>query len=116
MYADNKVIASSHHVRTAPSGSYRGKRLTPFFKGPVLAYMKKVDDATDNPGAGPGDGWFKISEVGYENRKWAPTLSLIETPPGLTEVCLSSEVWGVDKLVRPSDAPTTCSTFVSLFF
>jgi cellulase len=27
--------------------------------------MKKVSDATKNPSAGPGDGWFKISEDGY---------------------------------------------------
>ncbi len=32
--------------------------------GPVMAYMKKVADATQNPSAGPGDGWFKIAEAG----------------------------------------------------
>lgn len=55
---DNKVIASSH-------------------KGPLLAYMKKVSDATQNPSAGPGNGWFKISEVGL----------------------ISSTQWGVDALI-----------------
>ncbi|KAK2766714.1 hypothetical protein FQN54_006028 [Arachnomyces sp. PD_36] len=50
-FADNKVIASSHH-------------------GPVMAYLKKVPDATKNPSAGPGDGWFKISEVGYTDQIW----------------------------------------------
>lgn len=40
-----------------------------------MAYLKKVDDATNNPGAGPGDGWFKISEVGYENRVSSPSVS-----------------------------------------
>ncbi|KAK2735888.1 hypothetical protein FQN55_001921 [Onygenales sp. PD_40] len=49
--ADNKVIDSSH-------------------KGPISAYLKKVDDATQNPSAGAGDGWFKITEISYENRKW----------------------------------------------
>ncbi|PGH10995.1 hypothetical protein AJ79_05146 [Helicocarpus griseus UAMH5409] len=49
--ADNKVIDSSH-------------------KGPISVYLKKVNDATQNPGAGPGDGWFKISEIAYQNRKW----------------------------------------------
>ena len=29
-----------------------------------MAYMKKVADATQNPSAGPGDGWFKIAEEG----------------------------------------------------
>jgi hypothetical protein len=28
-----------------------------------MAYMK-VSDATQNPSAGPGDGWFKIAEEG----------------------------------------------------
>ncbi|KAK5705932.1 hypothetical protein LTR17_021223 [Elasticomyces elasticus] len=56
--ADNKVIDSSH-------------------KGPVMAYMKKVADATQNPSAGPGDGWFKISELGL----------------------ISSTEWGVDALI-----------------
>ncbi|KAN0105083.1 glycoside hydrolase family 61 protein [Hyaloscypha variabilis] len=56
--ADNKVIASSH-------------------KGPVLAYLKKVSDATQNPSAGPGDGWFKIAEQGL----------------------ISSSQWAVDKLI-----------------
>ena len=50
--ADNKVIDSSH-------------------KGPVMVYMKKVDNALNNPGAGPGDGWFKIAHAGYANGRWA---------------------------------------------
>ncbi|KAK2808479.1 hypothetical protein FQN50_004687 [Emmonsiellopsis sp. PD_5] len=48
---DNKVIDSGH-------------------KGPVMAWLKKVEDATQNPAVGPGDGWFKISEVAYENKQW----------------------------------------------
>ncbi|KAL6708041.1 hypothetical protein ACN47E_003475 [Coniothyrium glycines] len=50
--ADNKVIDSSH-------------------KGPVMVYMKKVDNALNNPGAGPGNGWFKIAHAGYVNGRWA---------------------------------------------
>jgi cellulase len=41
-----------------------------------MAYLKKVDDATNNPAAGPGDGWFKISEVGYENSVSLPLVPL----------------------------------------
>jgi cellulase len=41
-----------------------------------MAYLKKVDDATNNPGAGPGDGWFKISEMGYENSVSLPLVPL----------------------------------------
>ena len=40
--ADNKVIDSSH-------------------KGPVMVYMKKVDNALNNPGAGPGNGWSVVN-------------------------------------------------------
>ena len=29
--------------------------------------MKKVSDATQNPSAGPGAGWFKIAEEGLSN-------------------------------------------------
>ncbi|KAH7070480.1 glycoside hydrolase [Paraphoma chrysanthemicola] len=50
--ADNKVIDSSH-------------------KGPVMVYMKKVDNALNNPSAGPGNGWFKIAHAGYQNGRWA---------------------------------------------
>lgn len=37
--------------------------------GPTLAYLKKVDDATKDPGT--GGGWFKIQEEGYNNGVWA---------------------------------------------
>ena len=37
-----------------------------------MAYMKKVSDATQNPSAGPGDGWFKISDAGLiSSTEWA---------------------------------------------
>jgi len=37
-----------------------------------MAYLKKVNDATQNPAAGPGDGWFKISEAGLiSSTEWA---------------------------------------------
>lgn len=39
--------------------------------GPTLAYLKKVDDATSDPGS--GDGWFKIQEDGYSNGVWGTT-------------------------------------------
>jgi cellulase len=51
-HTDNNVIDSSH-------------------KGPVMAYMKKVDNAATDSGV--GGGWFKISEAGYNSAtgKWA---------------------------------------------
>lgn len=37
-----------------------------------MTYMKKVDDATQNPTSGPGDGWFKVSEAGLISpTQWA---------------------------------------------
>lgn len=40
-------------------------------KGPVMAYMKKVTDAATDTGV--GEGWFKISEEGYDaaTNTWA---------------------------------------------
>lgn len=45
-------------------------------KGPVMAYMKKVSDATTDTGI--GGGWFKISQEGYDS---------------------STGLWAVDKLI-----------------
>jgi hypothetical protein len=36
-----------------------------------MVYMKKVDNALNNPGAGPGNGWFKIAHAGYQSSRWA---------------------------------------------
>ncbi|KAK4249997.1 hypothetical protein VTI28DRAFT_8507 [Corynascus sepedonium] len=44
-------------------------------KGPTLAYLKKVDDATSDSGI--GNGWFKIQEDGYNNGQWG-TSTVIE--------------------------------------
>ncbi|CZS97724.1 related to endoglucanase B [Rhynchosporium agropyri] len=45
--------------------------IDPSHKGPVMAYMKKVTDATTDSGVGAG--WFKISEAGLNTAtgKWA---------------------------------------------
>ncbi|KAF2009342.1 lytic polysaccharide monooxygenase [Aaosphaeria arxii CBS 175.79] len=37
-------------------------------KGPVMAYLKKVSDATKDSGV--GGGWFKIAEDGFDGSKW----------------------------------------------
>ncbi|KAK2807769.1 hypothetical protein FQN50_005311 [Emmonsiellopsis sp. PD_5] len=50
-------------------------------KGPVMAYLKKVTDATTDSGV--GDGWFKIQETG-----------------------LSGDVWGVDTLIEDQGLQT----------
>lgn len=65
--ADNKVIDSSHKVTSNQNTQTITwvRHLTYLKQGPVFVWMKKVSDATKNPSAGPGDGWFKISEDGY---------------------------------------------------
>lgn len=37
-------------------------------KGPTMAYLKKVSDATSDSGV--GDGWFKIQEDGLNDGVW----------------------------------------------
>lgn len=37
-------------------------------KGPVMAYLKKVNDAKTDSGV--GGGWFKIAEDGFDGSKW----------------------------------------------
>ena len=78
--ADNKVIDSSH-------------------KGPVMAYMKKVDDATQNPSAGPGDGWFKIAEAGLISPKQWAVDALIEAG-GVQTITIPSCIEDGDYLLR----------------
>ena len=58
------------HTQNAPL-SDPAYVVDPSHKGPVIAYMKKVGDATQDVGFGPG--WFKISEAGYDDstKKWA---------------------------------------------
>lgn len=46
-------------------------------KGPVMAYLKKVTDATKDSGVGAG--WFKIMEHGYSS---------------------STGVWGTDTVIN----------------
>ena len=45
-------------------------RVCTSLQGPVMSYMKRVDDATTD--AGIGDGWFKIAEDGmHADGTWA---------------------------------------------
>lgn len=45
--------------------------IDPSHKGPVMAYMKKVSNATTD--VGYGDGWFKISEAGLNVASMFPS-------------------------------------------
>jgi len=80
----NPLVDISPNVATVPAGSsfdlYWAQTLTtdyatgliidPSHKGPIMAYMAKVNSAT---GAIPNNGWFKIYEDGYtaSTGQWA---------------------------------------------
>ncbi|KAG7287037.1 hypothetical protein NEMBOFW57_006537 [Staphylotrichum longicolle] len=81
--ADNKVIDSSH-------------------KGPVSVWMKKVSDATQNPSAGPGGGWFKIAEEGLNNGRWGVDTVIDAYPECLTEHYLQIASGGIQKATIPA--------------
>ena len=84
---------------TGPDGSADNKVIDSSHKGPVMAYMKKVDDATQNPSAGPGDGWFKIAEAGLISpTQWAVD-ALIESG-GVQTVTIPSCIEDGDYLLR----------------
>lgn len=68
--AGSTVQATWRHTLTSGSDDV----IDPSHKGPVMAYMKKVSDATTD--VGYGNGWFKISEAGLTNvasQDWAVT-------------------------------------------
>lgn len=63
-----------------------------------MVYMKKVDDALSNPGAGPGNGWFKIAHAGYENGRWA--VDDLITAGGVQKATVPQCITNGDYLVR----------------
>jgi len=68
--AGSTVQATWRHTLTSGSDDV----VDPSHKGPVMAYLKKVSDATTD--VGYGSGWFKISEAGLTNvasQDWAVT-------------------------------------------
>jgi hypothetical protein len=68
-------------------------------KGPCSVYMKYVDSAIGDPGA--GKGWFKIYEEGYDKNvsQWC-TDNLIQNK-GLLSIVVPTELAGGYYLVRP---------------
>jgi len=67
--AGSTVQATWRHTLTSGSDDV----IDASHKGPVIAYLKKVSDATTD--VGYGNGWFKISEAGYNpsTQTWAVT-------------------------------------------
>jgi hypothetical protein len=74
--------------------------IDPSHMGPCAVYMKKVDSAINDPGA--GDGWFKLWDQGYDDassQKWC-TRNLIASN-GLLSITLPKGLVGGEYLVRP---------------
>ncbi|KAF7877454.1 hypothetical protein EAF04_001131 [Stromatinia cepivora] len=71
--AGSTVQAIWRHTLTSTPSNDATYVLDPSHLGPVMAYMKKVNDATTDVGYGPG--WFKISEQGLNvaTQGWATT-------------------------------------------
>ncbi|KAI9642617.1 hypothetical protein NHQ30_009422 [Ciborinia camelliae] len=71
--AGSTVQAIWRHTLTSTPSNDATYILDPSHLGPVMAYMKKVTDATTDVGYGPG--WFKISEQGLNvaTQGWATT-------------------------------------------
>ncbi|KAG9234027.1 putative endo-beta-1,4-glucanase D [Amylocarpus encephaloides] len=67
-------------------------------KGPTMAYLKKVTDATTDTGV--GDGWFKIQEQGYNpsTQSWAVTDLIANT--GLHSITIPSCIADGQYLLR----------------
>jgi len=68
--AGSTVQATWRHTLTSTSSDV----IDASHKGPVIAYLKKVSDATTD--VGYGSGWFKISQAGLTNvasQNWAVT-------------------------------------------
>lgn len=62
--AGTDVTAVWRHTLTSGSNDV----IDPSHKGPVLAYMKKVDNALTDSGV--GGGWFKVEQDGFSNGVW----------------------------------------------
>ncbi|KUJ18963.1 uncharacterized protein LY89DRAFT_582205 [Mollisia scopiformis] len=71
--AGDTVQATWRHTLTSTAANDAVYVIDPSHKGPVMAYMKKVTNATSD--VGYGDGWFKISEAGLNvaTQDWATT-------------------------------------------
>ncbi|ESZ89490.1 glycoside hydrolase family 61 protein [Sclerotinia borealis F-4128] len=71
--AGSTIKATWRHTLTSTPSNDATYIVDPSHLGPVMAYMKKVTDATTD--VGYGSGWFKISEQGLNvaTQKWATT-------------------------------------------
>jgi len=97
--AGDTVQATWRHTLTSTAANDDIYVVDPSHKGPVMAYMKKVSDATSD--VGYGDGWFKISEAGYNpaTQDWA-TSDLVANA-GVQSITIPSCLEDGQYLLRP---------------
>jgi cellulase len=74
--AGDTIGATWRHGLTSTAENDPVYVIDPSHKGPVMAYLKKVGDATTDTGI--GDGWFKIQQQGYDP---------------------ATAIWGIDTLI-----------------
>lgn len=69
--AGSTVQATWRHTLTSTAANDAVYVIDPSHKGPITAYLKKVDNALTD--VGYGSGWFKVSEAGYNptTKTWA---------------------------------------------
>jgi cellulase len=86
--AGDTVKAVWRHTLTSTPQNDAVYVIDPSHKGPTIAYLKKVSDATTNTGI--GDGWFKIQEQGYDpsTGSWGVTDLIANT--GLHSITIPS--------------------------
>jgi cellulase len=92
--AGSTVQATWRHTLTSGTDDV----VDPSHKGPVMAYMKKVSDATTDTGY--GSGWFKISESGYDvsTETWAVTTLIADE--GIQQIPIPSCIASGQYLLR----------------
>jgi cellulase len=86
--AGDTVKAVWRHTLTSTAANDAIYVIDPSHKGPTIAYLKKVTDATSDSGV--GDGWFKIQEQGYNPSTGSWGVSDLIANAGLQSITIPS--------------------------
>ncbi|CZR55830.1 related to endoglucanase B [Phialocephala subalpina] len=96
--AGDTVQATWRHTLTSTAANDAVYVIDPSHLGPVMAYMKKVSNATTD--VGYGSGWFKISQAGLNvaTQDWATTDLIANT--GIQNIQIPSCIENGQYLLR----------------
>ncbi|KAH8669682.1 glycoside hydrolase family 61 protein [Tricladium varicosporioides] len=86
--AGDTVVATWRHTLTSTAANDAVYVVDPSHKGPTLAYMKKVTDATTDTGI--GGGWFKIQHAGLDPTQQTWAVSDLIAAGGLQQIKIPS--------------------------